>query len=110
MRNLVVRTLLVLFVSATGFAQVPAERTVLRKVIQIYQTQGQVTFSSLYNSDEFTPQEKAFLGRLYEIFFAIPAVLKSDFEVTGQPPSRARLAEHFGVSPLKSCSFHNFIN
>jgi thiol-disulfide isomerase/thioredoxin len=99
MKNLFISILLAFCVSVPGSAQAPAENTVLQKVMQIYQTQGHVTFSDLYNSDQFNPEEKAFLGRLYEVFFSIPAFLKTDFESTGRFASRAQIAGHFGISP-----------
>ncbi len=99
MKRLIISFLLSTFVPIAVFAQNPAERTTLQKVMQIYQTRGSITFSDLYNSDQFNPEEKAFLGRLYEVFFAIPAYLKEDFESTGQVPSRTRIGSHFGISP-----------
>ena len=41
---------------------------------------GTVIFSELYNDDRFSSEEKAFLGRLYEIFFQIPLFLESEYE------------------------------
>jgi len=99
MKKLIISFLLSSFVSIGVFAQNSAEKTTLQKVMQIYQSQGSLTFSDLYNSDQFNREEKAFLGRLYEVFFAMPAYLKSDFESTGQVPSRARIGSHFGISP-----------
>lgn len=99
MKNLVISILLAVCAPVPGSAQTPAENKTLQKVMQIYQTQGNVSFSDLYNSDQFNPEEKAFLGRLYEVFFSIPAFLKTDFESTGKFASRAQLAGHFGISP-----------
>jgi len=65
----------------------------------MHQAQGRITFSDLYNSDRFSPEEKGFLGRLYEVFFAIPAFLKADFEASGKVPTRSRIAEHFQITP-----------
>ncbi len=75
------------------------EVQVLRTIQELWQQEGSITFSSLHNSDRFSEEERAFLGRLYEIFFAIPGVLKSEHESTGQIPSRAELAQTFSVTP-----------
>ncbi|MCH8320792.1 MAG: TlpA family protein disulfide reductase [Acidobacteria bacterium] len=60
---------------------------------------GTVIFSELYNDDRFSSEEKAFLGRLYEIFFQIPLFLKSEYESTGEIPTRSHIASGFGITP-----------
>lgn len=99
MRKLIV----IIFMTAGLYGQASAppsdvEAQVLKTIQELWQQQGSVTFSSLYNSDRFSEEERAFLGRLYEIFFAIPGILKSEYESTGLIPSRADLANTFGVS------------
>ncbi len=59
---------------------------------------GRVTFSTLINDPSFSKEEKAFLGRLYEVFFQIPGVLKSEYESTQEIPSRKSLGANFGIS------------
>ena len=60
---------------------------------------GTVIFSQLYNDDRFSSEERAFLGRLYEIFFQIPFFLKSEYENMGDIPTRSHIAAGFGISP-----------
>ncbi len=96
MRRLIVIVLMTLslYVQASD-----VEVQVLRTIQELWQQEGSITFSSLHNSDRFSGEERAFLGRLYEIFFAIPGVLKSEQESTGRIPSRAELARTFSVTP-----------
>ena len=61
-------------------------------------TQEEVIFSELYNDDRFSSEEKAFVGRLFEIFFASPGFLKSEFESTGEIPARQHISAGFGIS------------
>ena len=57
-------------------AQPTAEEKVLQSVQQMMANDdGTVIFSELYNDDRFNSEEKAFLGRLYEIFFQIPLIV-----------------------------------
>jgi thiol-disulfide isomerase/thioredoxin len=80
-------------------AQTPVERSVLSTVQEIFKREkGQITFSSLINSPEFSDEEKEFIGRLYEILFAIPAYLKTENEL-GSIPTRQGIASQFAVSP-----------
>ena len=81
-------------------AQSTAEEKVLQSVQQMMQSDdGTVIFSELYNDDRFSSEEKAFLGRLYEIFFQIPLFLKSEYESTGEIPTRIHIASGFGITP-----------
>ena len=59
--------------------------------------EGRVTFSELHNSP-FTQGEKAFLGRLYEIFFQIPAFLGREYRNTGKIPTLLQVAKNFEIS------------
>ena len=100
MRKLIVIVLMTLGLFVQASAQPSdVEAQVLKTIQELWQQEGSVTFSSLYNSDRFSEEERAFLGRLYEIFFAIPGTLKSEYESTDRIPSRADLASTFGVSP-----------
>ena len=91
--------ILILFWLAPLLAQSGAEKTVLESARKMLENQGTVFFSDLYNDDSFSSEEKAFLGRLYEIFFQIPVLLKSEYESMGEIPSRRHIASSFGVSP-----------
>lgn len=92
--------LLTFFLAATSVqaGQPAIEREVLSKVQSMLQQHGRVTFSDLYNSEEFSAEQRAFLGRLYESFFAVPGYLKSEFEATGRIPTRQEIGEGFGIS------------
>ena len=84
-------------------AQPTAEEKVLQSVQQMMANDaGTVIFSELYNDDRFNSEEKAFLGRLYEIFFQIPLFLKSEYERTGEIPTvrkRSRMDTTAGAVP-----------
>ena len=81
-------------------AQPTAEEKVLQSVQQMMANDdGTVIFSELYNDDRFNSEEKAFLGRLYEIFFQIPLFLKSEYESTEEIPTRSHIASGFGITP-----------
>jgi len=91
---------LIPFWLAPLLAQSTAEEKVLQSVQQMMQNDdGTVIFSELYNDDRFSSEEKAFLGRLYEIFFQIPLFLKSEYESTGEIPTRSHIASGFGITP-----------
>lgn len=81
------------------FAQSATEERVLQRVGQIIESEGTVIFSQLYNDDRFSSEEKAFLGRLYEIFFQIPVFLKSEYESMGEIPTQSHIASGFGITP-----------
>jgi len=91
--------LLIPFWLAPVLAQSTAEEKVLQSVQQMIVSDGTVIFSELYNDVRFSSEEKAFLGRLYEIFFQIPVFLKSEYERTGEIPTRSYLASSFGITP-----------
>jgi thiol-disulfide isomerase/thioredoxin len=75
------------------------ELRVLNSVQEMMRSsQGRVRFSELHNNDAFSPEEKAFLGRLYETFFRIPGYLKDSSEQTGEIPSKAGIASNFGIT------------
>jgi len=74
------------------------EQKVVQRVQDMMRTQEEVIFSELYNDDRFNPEEQAFVGRLYEIFFEIPGFLKAEFESTGEIPVRGHISASFGIS------------
>ena len=90
---------LIPFWLAPVLAQSTAEEKVLQSVQQMIESDGTVIFSELYNDVRFSSEEKAFLGRLYEIFFQIPVFLKSEYERTGEIPTRSYIASSFGITP-----------
>lgn len=93
------KLIVVIFSFSLLVAQSPVEMKVLGTIQEIFQQEGgQITFSTLYNSPKFSNEEKQFLGRLYEVFFAIPAYLKQEQE-SGQIPNRQTIAKQFAVSP-----------
>ena len=74
------------------------EQRVLQAVEEMMNSRGQVLFSELNNDDQFNAEDKAFLGRLYEIFFQIPAFLRTESEITGEIPTRQLIAAGFGIT------------
>ncbi len=80
-------------------AQSATEEKVLESVGRIIESEGTLVFSQLYNDDRFSSEEKAFLGRLYEIFFQIPPFLKSEYESMGEIPTQSHIASGFGITP-----------
>ncbi len=90
---------LIPFWLAPVLAQSTAEEKVLQSVQQMIESDGTVIFSELYNDVRFSSEEKAFLGRLYEIFFRVPLFLKSEYERTGEIPTRSYIASSFGITP-----------
>ena len=91
--------LLIPFWLAPLFAQSATEEEVLQSVGQMIESEGAVIFSQLYNDDRFNSEERAFLGRLYDIFFQIPVFLKSEYESTEEIPTQRHIASGFGISP-----------
>ena len=97
MKNFLLLTFLLAASSLQAGGQA-VEREVLSKVQSMLQQHGRVTFSDLYNSEEFSAEQRAFLGRLYESFFAVPGYLQSEFQATGRIPTRREIGEGFGIS------------
>ncbi len=91
--------ILIPFWLAPVLAQSTAEERVLQSVQQMIESDGAVIFSELYNDVRFSSEEKAFLGRLYEIFFQVPAFLKAEYERTEKIPTRSYIASSFGITP-----------
>ena len=97
------RMMVVFLILATllipAFGQSGVERAVLQSVQEMMkESGGRVTFSDLHNDTRFSSEEKAFLSKLYEIFFQIPGFLKSEFESTGRVPSRTEIGAGFGIT------------
>jgi thiol-disulfide isomerase/thioredoxin len=87
--------------SATGEIEPidPVEASVLLSVQKmIRDSGGRVTFSDLHNDPRFGSEERAFLGRLYETFFQIPAYLRSQHRAGEKIPTRQQIGENFGIS------------
>ncbi len=74
------------------------ETHVLGSIERILEQEGRVRFSDLYNSDRFTPQGKAYLGRLYEAFFQIPGFLNREHRSTGRVPTIREIAAKVGIN------------
>ncbi len=93
------KIVLALFLMPALMAQSAVEKRVLQSIREMMAKEGgRVTFSTLINNPSFSSDEKAFLGRLYENFFQVPGVLKSEFESTGKVPTRKDLADTFGIT------------
>jgi len=90
--------ILVCLLLTTFAGQSPVEPQVVARVQEMLDEDGRVTFSTLYNSSRFSPDERAFLGRLYEIFFAIPGFLRDQYTDSGMIPSCGKIADHFSIS------------
>ncbi|HEX9726013.1 MAG TPA: TlpA disulfide reductase family protein [Vicinamibacteria bacterium] len=58
---------------------------------------GRVDFSDLHNNHELTADELAYLDRLYEVFFALPAYLQSEFRATGKIPAIEDIAHDYRI-------------
>jgi thiol-disulfide isomerase/thioredoxin len=61
-------------------------------------SEGKVIFSDIYNNEKLTPEEKKYLARLYEIFFAFPEYIASEVRDSGLIPSQQSIADNFGLS------------
>ena len=93
------KIVLILFLLPSLLAQSAVERRVLQSIRQMMtESGGRVTFSTLINDPAFSADEKAFLARLYENFFQVPGVLKSEYQSTGKVPTRRELADTFGIT------------
>ncbi len=58
---------------------------------------GRVDFSVLHSNDELTADQLEYLGRLYEVFFALPAYLQSEFRATGEIPAIGDIADDYRI-------------
>ncbi|MEE8585209.1 MAG: TlpA disulfide reductase family protein [Acidobacteriota bacterium] len=94
--------LLLVSACALGQADWPDEvrQRIHREVRRMLESEKQrVLFSEIHSSPEFSQAEKAYAGRLYEVFFAIPASLKTVWESEQRPPTRQELSAEHGVEP-----------
>ena len=89
---------LLVFLSGSLLAQPQVESQVLGKIQEMVGEGERINFSNLYNHPDFNSQEQAFLGRLYEVFFAIPGYLKAEYQSTGEIPTVEGTASSFGLS------------
>ncbi len=92
------KTILIFCLATPLFSQSSVETNVLKKVREMVQSEDKIIFSELYNSQRFSTAERTFLGRLYEVFFQIPHLLKSEYEQTGKAPTQQQIARSFGIS------------
>ena len=90
--------LLFLLLTTDLLSQSPWKTRVFQEIEKALEQKGRVDFSRLYNSDQFTRQEKALLGRLYEVFFQIPGHLGAEYEGRSEIPTREEIATHFDLS------------
>jgi thiol-disulfide isomerase/thioredoxin len=90
--------ILIFFFCTSAFGQNSVEQRVLQAVQEMMRAEGKVTFSKLYNSPELSPEEREFLGHLYETAFAIPAFLRDQYRASQRIPSTTQIADHFGIS------------
>ena len=60
---------------------------------------GRVDFSVLHNNDELTADQLEYLGRLYEVFFVLPAYLQSEFRASGEIPAIGDIADDYRLHP-----------
>ena len=87
-----------LFLITPLLAQSAVEKRVLERVQNMIRQDGQVTFSNLHNSEDLSEAAKLFVGRLYEIFFQIPAFLKVEYESIQRVPTIKEIAASFGIT------------
>ncbi len=95
------RLLLSLSLAVGAWIPSDVETRVLQRIQQMMkETGGRVTFSDLHNDNRFDADEKAFLERLYEIFFQVPGFLAEHYRDTGEIPTRSRIGQHFEIAPV----------
>lgn len=94
MRQLILFT----FLLANVLGEVSVESQVQETVRRMLRESGKVTFSDLYNDSELSSEERRYLGRLYEVLFAIPAFLRDQYRDTETIPTTSSMADHFGIS------------
>ncbi|MBI4447013.1 MAG: redoxin family protein [Acidobacteria bacterium] len=74
------------------------ESEVLQFVKERISHHDEINFAEFYNDSRWSAVQKEYLGRLYETFFQIPPVLRSEYMSLQRLPSEAELAATFGVS------------
>ena len=76
------------------------ETSVHRRVEEMMKEEdGGVLFSDLHNSKELSAEERDYLDRLYEIFFAMPAYFQSESRAAGKTPMIADIARDYQIHP-----------
>ena len=65
--------------------------------VMMAEEDGRVDFSVLHSNDELTADQLEYLGRLYEVFFALPAYLQSEFRATGEIPAIGDIADDYRI-------------
>ena len=60
---------------------------------------GRVDFSDFHNDDALAADQVEYLDRLYEVFFALPAYLQSEFRATGEIPAIEDIAGDYRIHP-----------
>jgi len=61
--------------------------------------EGRVVFTDLWNGDRLNAAEREYAARLYEVFFALPALVRGELRSQGRPPSLAAIAADYGLAP-----------
>ena len=67
--------------------------------VMMAEEDGRVDFSVLHNNDELTADQLEYLGRLYEVFFVLPAYLQSEFRASGEIPAIGDIADDYRLHP-----------
>jgi len=92
--------LLLTGLAACGQAPTDVETSVHGRVQEMMQNgDGRVDFSDLHNNSELSEEEREYLNRLYEVFFALPAYLQSESRSTGEIPGIADIADDYRIPP-----------
>ena len=65
--------------------------------VMMAEEHGRVDFSKLHNNDELSADQLEYLDRLYEVFFALPAYLQSEFRATGEIPAIEDIADDYRI-------------
>ena len=94
--------LLVLVVELAACSHSPSdlEMGVHRRVEDMMKEEGgSVVFSDLHNSKELSAEERDYLDRLYEVFFALPAYFQSESRAAGETPQVADIARDYRIHP-----------
>jgi len=91
-------SLAVLWLTLPLTQPVGAEVAVHAKVREMMRAgNGDVVFTELYNGP-ISEEEREYASRLYEIFFAIPDMLRTEYRATGTLPTLEGIADGFGIS------------
>jgi thiol-disulfide isomerase/thioredoxin len=91
-----------LLASLAACSQAPSEveTAVHQRVEEMMKAEdGSVVFSDLHNSKELSADEREYLDRLYEIFFAVPAYLQSESRAADKIPTIDDIAKDYRIHP-----------